>query len=135
MAAKYTIKTRDLRVKFFEKSFQITNHFPNVFLGREIPKQEGQSIADMLQQLVEMGKHPKSWQHHSRGLRGKVIDHEDEENWQAQEIAGLKDEIEELKNTIQDYSDNVHWLEGQAITGGEGWTVAPEEHEKISRPI
>jgi hypothetical protein len=108
-----------LRVKFFEKSFHITNHFPNVFLGREIPKVEGQTIADMMQGLIERGRHPDGWQHYTRGLHGKIIDHEEEESWQAQEIAGLKAEVDELKMDLDRAHTHNNWLTDCAIAAGE----------------
>lgn len=100
MAPKYTVKTRDLRVEFFEKSFRIRNHFPFVFLGREIPKNEAQTLANMMQGLVEKGKHPTDWEHYTRGLLGTVRDHLDEVAWQAQEIATLMDKVQDLEQEL-----------------------------------
>jgi flagellar biosynthesis/type III secretory pathway chaperone len=72
-----------------------------------------------LQGLVEKGRHPKDWEHYTRGLRGKIIDHEDEENWQAQEIAGLKSEVDELKMDLERANSHNNWLTNGAIAGGE----------------
>jgi hypothetical protein len=100
MAAKYTVKTRDLRVQFFEKSFKIADHHYCVWTGRDIPHVAGREIADMMQELVERGRHPNNWHEFSRGIQGTIIDPDDEVSWQAQEICELKDKIQDLEQEL-----------------------------------
>jgi len=55
MAARFIIKTRNLHVHFFEKSFKIEEHHHTIWTGRTIDYAEATKIADMLQDILEMG--------------------------------------------------------------------------------
>ena len=117
MTPKYKVQTRDLEVIFYSKSFTVSDYHTCVWLGRDIPENDGRDIADLLQALVEQGKHPASYNHYNRGLRGKVI--KEDKSWQAQEIAALRTEVDELQSDLERAHSHIHWLEGCAIATGE----------------
>lgn len=97
MSAQHTVQTRDLRVHFYEKSFKIDDMGTCVWTGRAMGLQDMKVIAHWLQSLVERGRHPHRWREMCAGQKIILSDPKDVESWQAQEIAQLKAEIEELK--------------------------------------
>jgi len=56
MSARFIIKTPNLHVHFFDKSFKVEEHHQIVFTGRKIDYTEAVRISDMLQDILEMGR-------------------------------------------------------------------------------
>lgn len=116
MAPRATVNSRDLTVHFFDKSFKIKGMMHQcIYTGRRMDKQEMMDVVTMLQSLIERGRHGNNWREFSKGHRPVVHSREDMEDWQAQEIANLNDQIEELKCDIADYESNIGWWEANAL--------------------
>lgn len=108
MAAKATVQTKNIRVKFWDQSFQIDGFGHNIWLGRKLDETDRKMITSTLQRVhdrARLGAQP---------VYEDIVYHTPETSYLVNEVEMLKDEIQTLQSDLANMTDDRDWWKDNA---------------------